>query len=223
MTSITCTSLPYSVVSVHTHTQTHKYTHTCIHTTTTTQYKLGRTPMCLCTLGRKWASWHKKHRQCKLQVMNTMSANEVFALVDSKNTTSTNCRWWPPWVQVMYLRYLMTGKTPPVQVAGGYYHKCKWSTYNSWWQRKNHQHKLHVMTTMSVNNVLALVDDWKKHHQRKLQVKTILGPRRSRMQQPIAGSTRASSGVLVFCVSKTRTEHFHHCRCIVGVQTRTVM
>ena len=58
---------------------------------------------------------------------------------------------------------------------------------------KHHQCKLQVMTTTIVN--YALVDDKKKHHQRKLQrVKTILGTSRSRMQEPNAGSTRASSG-----------------------------
>ena len=31
----------------------------------------------------KWGNWHrKKHHQCQLQVMPTMSASEVFALVD---------------------------------------------------------------------------------------------------------------------------------------------
>ena len=51
--------------------------------------------------------------------------------------------------------------------------------------------KLQMMTTTSVSYVFALVDG-KKHHQCKLQrVKTILGTSRSRMRQPIAGSTRA--------------------------------
>ena len=36
----------------------------------------------------KWASWHnyKEHHQCKLQVMTTMSAGEVFVLVDGRKT-----------------------------------------------------------------------------------------------------------------------------------------
>ena len=45
----------------------------------------------------KWASWHKKHHQCKLHVITTASASEVFVLVDDR-------------------------KTPPVHVAEGQDH-----------------------------------------------------------------------------------------------------
>ena len=59
---------------------------------------------------------------------------------------------------------------------------------------KCHQCKLQTMITMSASNVIALVDDWKKHHQCKLQwVKTILGTSRSRKQQLIAAYTRAQT------------------------------
>ena len=45
---------------------------------------------------------------------------------------------------------------------------------------------------MSASDVIALVDDWKKHHQCKFQrAKTILGTSRSRKQQLIATCTRA--------------------------------
>ena len=41
---------------------------------------------------------------------------------------------------------------------------------------KRHQCKLQMMTTTNASKVIALIDDWTKHHQRKLQrVKTILG------------------------------------------------
>ena len=47
---------------------------------------------------------------------------------------------------------------------------------------------------MSVSYVFALVDDKKKHHQRKLQrVKTILVTSRSWMQQSIGACTRAET------------------------------
>ena len=50
----------------------------------------------------KWASWHTKDLQCKLQVMTTVSASEVFTILnDRKNTTSASCRWSrPPWALV---------------------------------------------------------------------------------------------------------------------------
>ena len=39
----------------------------------------------------------RKHHQCKLQVMSTASASEVFALIDGRiNTTSTSCRGLRP-------------------------------------------------------------------------------------------------------------------------------
>ena len=60
-------------------------------------------------------------------------------------------------------------KTPPVEVAVDVHSKCKWGLCTIWWQEKRHQRKL-------------------------LWVKTILGASRSRMQQPIAGSTRTRSG-----------------------------
>ena len=94
LTSIACTPLPHSIVCVHAHThtrtctrtRTHTHTHTCTYLITT-QCKLQSAPMCLRTLVHKWASWHRKHHhQCKLQVMTTKSANEVFALVEDRKT-----------------------------------------------------------------------------------------------------------------------------------------
>ena len=50
------------------------------------------------------------------------------------------------------------------------------------------------MITMSASNVIALVDNWKQHHQRKLQkVQTILGTSRSRNKQLIVACTRAQT------------------------------
>ena len=47
---------------------------------------------------------------------------------------------------------------------------------------------------MSASNVIALVDNWKQHHQRKLQkVQTILGTSRSRNKQLIVACTRAQT------------------------------
>ena len=65
----------------------------------------------------KFASCHRKnHHQCKVQVMPTASACEVFALIDGrKNTTSANCRGTrPSWALVG------AGCSNKLQVAQGH-------------------------------------------------------------------------------------------------------
>ena len=74
LTSITC---------IH-----HSHTVLCAYTHVHTQCKLQSTPMCLCTLVRKWPGQLalKKHHRCKFQVMTTTSASEIFAVVNERKT-----------------------------------------------------------------------------------------------------------------------------------------
>ena len=77
----------HTVLRVHIHTHTHTaYTHTHCHHIHHHTVQIAKCTNVFVHIS-KWASWHwKHHHQCKLQVMTIMSASEVFALVNGRNT-----------------------------------------------------------------------------------------------------------------------------------------